>query len=46
MIRDVLEDISTEEIDFFTQEEIDALKAVKTAASPDQQSNKGEAANA
>ena len=35
MIRDVLEEISAEESDFFTQDEIDALRAVKEAASPE-----------
>jgi hypothetical protein len=44
MIRDVLEETSADESDFFTQEEIDALKDVKKAASPDKQSkNAGEA---
>lgn len=35
MIRDVLEEISANESDFFTQEEIDALRAVRKAASAD-----------
>lgn len=34
MIRDVLEEISAEESDFFTPEELDALRAVREAASP------------
>ena len=39
MIRDVLEEISAQESDFFTQEEIDALEAARKAASPDKQTN-------
>ncbi len=34
MIRDVLEEISAEESDFFTQEEVEALRAVRETASP------------
>lgn len=41
MIRDVLEEISAEESDFFTQEEIDALRAVKEAASPEKDKANG-----
>ncbi|MCG8357094.1 MAG: CopG family transcriptional regulator [Kiloniellales bacterium] len=33
MIRDVLEEISADESDFFTQEEVDALRAVKETTS-------------
>ncbi len=44
MIRDVLEETSADESDFFTQEEINALKEAKKATSPDQQTdNAGEA---
>ncbi len=44
MIRDVLEEISANESDFFTQEEIDALRAVRKAASADKDKANGEAA--
>jgi hypothetical protein len=46
MIRDVLEETSADESDFFTQEEIDALKEVRKAASPDKQTNNGGVADA
>jgi len=46
MIRDVLEETSAGESDFFTQEEIDALKDVRKAASPDKQTNEAGAADA
>ncbi len=46
MISDVLDEISAGESDFFTQEEIDALKAVKNAASPDKQTNEAGEADA
>ena len=48
MIRDILEEVSADESEFFTERELDALRAVKTAASPsgDEGQNKpdGEAA--
>lgn len=34
MVRDVLEEISAEESDFFTQEELEALRAVREGQSP------------
>jgi len=46
MIRDVLEETSADENDFFTQEEINALKDVKKAGSPDKQTDKSGAADA
>lgn len=49
MIRDVLEEVSADESEFFTREELEALRAVKAAASPNgdegQQRPNGEAAN-
>lgn len=39
MIRDVLEEISAEESDFFTEAEIDALRAVREAGSPKNEDN-------
>ncbi|WP_299410367.1 CopG family transcriptional regulator [uncultured Roseobacter sp.] len=36
MVRDVLEEINADESEFFTARELDALRAVKTAASPQQ----------
>ena len=41
MIRDVLEEVSADEGDFFTQEEIDALRTIRETASPDEGSAKG-----
>ena len=35
MIRDVMEEVAPSETDFFTEAEIDALRAAKTAAPPD-----------
>lgn len=43
MICDVLEEISAEESDFFTEAEIEALRAVRAAASPENQKPNGEA---
>jgi len=45
MIRDVLEEVSAKESDFFTQEEIDALQAVRQADSPDNNRPNGGAAH-
>ena len=44
MIRDVLEEISAEESDFFTPEGLDALRAVGAAASPNNEKPNGEVA--
>lgn len=45
MIRDVLEEISTEDSDFFSAAELEALRAVKKAASPNNHIKNGEAAD-
>ena len=41
MIRDVLEEVSAKESDFFTQEEVDALRAVREADSSDDKKPSG-----
>ena len=41
MIRDVLEEISADESDFFTEEEIDALRAAKESVSPEKDKANG-----
>ncbi|MEQ9145561.1 MAG: CopG family transcriptional regulator [Parvibaculaceae bacterium] len=41
MIRDVLEEISADESDFFTQDEIDALRAVKETTSQEKETANG-----
>lgn len=41
MIRDVLEEVSADEGDFFTQDEVDALRAVRETASPGEGSVNG-----
>lgn len=41
MIRDVLEEISADESDFFTQEEVDALRAVKEPTSQEKDKANG-----
>jgi len=46
IIRDVLEEISADESDFFTQEEIDALKEVRKTESPNKKINEAGAADA
>ena len=46
MIRDVLEEISAEETDFFTETEIDALRAVREGLSVHDGEPNGEAADA
>lgn len=42
MIRDVLEEISPDESDFFTEEEIDALRAVKETTSQEKDKANGD----
>ena len=46
MIRDVLEETSASENDFFTQEEVDALKEVRKTESTDKQTDNGGVADA
>ena len=41
MIHDVLEEISADESDFFTEEEIDALRAVKETTSQEKDKANG-----
>lgn len=45
MIRDVLEEISTKDKDFFSAAELEALRAVKAAASPKSHNKNGGAAS-
>lgn len=45
MIRDVLEEVSADESEFFTEKELEALRAVRTAASPNGDGGQKEAPN-